>query len=47
MRMLLATTVLTFELELCEESDNWQGDQMVYSLWEKVPLMCRVREVKA
>lgn len=45
MRLLLATTILHFDIELCEESEEW-ADQKVYILWEKKPLMCRLRPVK-
>ncbi|KAK3644309.1 hypothetical protein LTR22_015313 [Elasticomyces elasticus] len=41
MRLLLATVVLNFDLELCEENDNWI-EQRVYTLWEKKPLMCNL-----
>lgn len=45
MRLLFATVLLTFDLELCPESKEW-SDQKVYTLWEKKPLMCRLTPVK-
>ncbi|KAH8646891.1 cytochrome P450 [Xylariales sp. PMI_506] len=42
MRLLAAKLLMDFDLELCEESRNW-ADQKVYSLWEKGPLMCRLK----
>ncbi|KAI5925904.1 cytochrome P450 [Camillea tinctor] len=44
MRINLAKVLFSFDLELCDESQNWQ-DQLVFSLWEKKPLMCRIRPV--
>ncbi|KAF7186829.1 Cytochrome P450 monooxygenase [Pseudocercospora fuligena] len=46
MRLILATTLLCFDLELCEESKDW-ADQKIFTLWEKVPLMCRLTPAKA
>lgn len=42
MRLLAAKLLYSFDLELCEESQRWRY-QKVYSLWEKKPLMCRLR----
>ncbi|KAK3056238.1 hypothetical protein LTR09_002745 [Extremus antarcticus] len=39
MRMLLVTVLLHLDVKLCEESATW-SEQAVYTLWEKVPLMC-------
>lgn len=41
MRLILASIVFLFDLELCDESRHWL-DQQTYSLWMKNPLMCRV-----
>jgi hypothetical protein len=41
-RLLLATLLYNFDIELCEESKEW-ADQNVYVLWEKKPLMCRLK----
>ena len=35
-----------FDLELCPESEGW-ADQKVYLLWEKHPLMVKLRDVRA
>ncbi|KAK4635985.1 Cytochrome P450 monooxygenase lcsI [Fulvia fulva] len=45
MRLLLCTTLLHFDLELCEESSNWP-DQKIHILWEKKPLWCKLTEMK-
>jgi hypothetical protein len=42
MRVLLVTVLLHFDLQLCDESDDWV-DQKVYTLWEKRPLMCTLK----
>lgn len=44
MRLMLASMVFCFDLELCEESRNWTAQQ-TYALWLKNPLMCRVKPV--
>lgn len=46
MRLLLATVMLYFDMELCAESKAW-NDQKVYLLWEKKPLMVTLTPVKA
>jgi len=45
MRLMLATVVLYFDMELCEESRDWK-DQKVYVLWEKKPLMASLTPAK-
>ncbi|TKA82885.1 hypothetical protein B0A55_01177 [Friedmanniomyces simplex] len=45
MRLLLATVILYFDLELCDESKDW-SDQRVYTLWEKKPLICTLKPAK-
>jgi hypothetical protein len=44
MRLILAGTLLSFDLELCEESKGWI-DQKVFVLWDKPLLMCRLTPV--
>lgn len=46
MRLILATTLLNFDLELREESMNWT-DQKVFLVWEKAALMVDVKRAKA
>ncbi|KAF2725985.1 cytochrome P450 [Polychaeton citri CBS 116435] len=46
MRLLLATVMLHFDIELESKSQDWM-DQKVYILWEKKPLFCRLAQVKA
>lgn len=43
MRLILATTLLNFDLELREESNNW-ADQKVFLVWEKSSLMVDVKK---
>lgn len=44
-RLLAAKMLFNFDLELCEEGRDWT-EQKVFVLWEKKPLMCRLRTVK-
>jgi hypothetical protein len=44
MRILAARVFYSFDLELCPESKNWK-EQLVFTLWEKVPLMCKLKAV--
>lgn len=46
MRLLMATMLFTFNLELCRESENWIT-QLSYALWMKGPLMVRATPVAA
>jgi hypothetical protein len=41
MRLVLASVVLRFDLELCDESQDWL-EQKTFTLWAKRPLLCRV-----
>ncbi|KAK8024307.1 cytochrome P450 [Apiospora rasikravindrae] len=43
-RLILAKLLFTFDLELCEKSTDWIS-QKTYALWEKKPLMFRMRTV--
>jgi cytochrome P450 len=42
MRVILASVLWNFDLELCEQSHDW-ADQKSYVLWEKPGLFCRLR----
>jgi cytochrome P450 len=44
MRLVLASVLLSFDLELCEESEGWT-DQKVFLLYVKGPLMVRLKPV--
>ncbi|KNB09500.1 hypothetical protein FOXG_10066 [Fusarium oxysporum f. sp. lycopersici 4287] len=44
MRLILATLLFKYDLELCEESRNWV-DQKSFALWIKTPLMMRAKPV--
>jgi cytochrome P450 len=41
--LVLARVLWNFDLELCDESKEWH-QQKSYTLWEKPPLMCKVKE---
>ena len=45
MRVILARLFWNFDLELCPESKEWD-QQYSYTLWEKRPLMCRLRDIR-
>ncbi|KAE8153054.1 cytochrome P450 [Aspergillus avenaceus] len=42
MRLILARVLWNFDIELCQESYDW-NQQRSYVLWEKPELMCRVK----
>ncbi|KAF4962251.1 hypothetical protein FSARC_9639 [Fusarium sarcochroum] len=44
MRLILATLLFKYDLELCDESRNW-ADQKSFALWIKNPLMIRAKPV--
>jgi hypothetical protein len=44
MRLLLTKVMYNFDLELCPESEGWLN-QEVYILWQKKPLMVKLRAV--
>lgn len=44
MRLIITKVLKNFDLELLPESANW-ADQECYTLWEKHPLMCKVKAV--
>lgn len=44
MRLIAAKMFYNFDFELCPESDTW-SDQYTFILWEKHPLMVRLRPV--
>jgi hypothetical protein len=46
MRLLLAKVMFNFDLELCPESEGWM-EQEVYTLWQKKPLMVKLRAVSS
>lgn len=46
MRLLLATLLFKFDLELCAGSENW-ADQKAYALWIKDPLNVRATPLNA
>jgi cytochrome P450 len=42
MRMILAALVLTFDIELCDESRGWDEKLRCYALWERGSITCRL-----
>lgn len=44
MRLLIAKVLYSFDLDLAPESDDW-ADQETYILWQKKPLMCKLKAV--
>ncbi|KAH8694348.1 hypothetical protein BGZ61DRAFT_352880, partial [Ilyonectria robusta] len=46
MRLILARIIWNFDLELVEESKNWMKDQHMFILWEKGPLMVRLKNAR-
>jgi len=44
MKLILARIIFNFDLELVEKKSNW-FDQKVYTLWQKHPLMVRVKNI--
>ncbi|KAH8776279.1 cytochrome P450 [Diaporthe sp. PMI_573] len=45
MRLILSKVLWNFDLELCTQSDKWT-DQKSFILWEKPPLMVKMKSVK-
>lgn len=46
MRLVFGTLLARYDMELCEESRGWLGGRS-YVLWEKIPLMVRLKAVEA
>ncbi|USP73808.1 cytochrome p450 protein [Curvularia clavata] len=44
MRLIAANVLYHFDIELCPESEDWI-DQRTYILWQKKPLICKLRPV--
>ncbi|EMD89153.1 hypothetical protein COCC4DRAFT_169245 [Bipolaris maydis ATCC 48331] len=44
-RLIAAKTYYHFDIELCDETGNWL-DQPTFLLWEKSPLLCKLRSVR-
>lgn len=45
MRLILAKTVWSFDLELNPKSENWMRECKVKTLWQKPELAVHVKEV--
>ncbi|KAF3037303.1 hypothetical protein E8E11_006273 [Didymella keratinophila] len=46
MRLIITKVLYNFDMHLCPESEDW-ANQDVFTLWEKHPLMVRLKDVKA
>jgi hypothetical protein len=46
MRLIITKVLYNFDMQLCPESEDW-ANQYVFTLWEKHPLMVKLRDVKA
>ena len=44
-RLIMAKVLYNFDIELYPESNDWL-EQSTYALWDKKPLMCKVKSVK-
>ena len=44
MRLILASVLLHFDLELSSQEDDWM-DQRCHFLWDKKPLMVKLKPV--
>jgi len=44
MRLFMSKVLFNFDLKLLPESRNWIADQKIYSLWEKTPLMVKIKD---
>jgi cytochrome P450 len=45
MRLIMSNILLNFDLELCDPATDWM-DQKVYTLWDKNPLMVKLRSTR-
>lgn len=45
MRLILSSVMLHFDLELCDEEEEWTNQEN-YILWHKSPLMVKLTPVK-
>jgi hypothetical protein len=43
-RLIIAKFLFAFDLEICAESSDWNR-QLTYMLWQKKPLLCKLRLV--
>jgi cytochrome P450 len=45
MRLILASVLLHFELELVDETEDWMA-QETYVVWAKIPLHIKLKAVR-
>lgn len=43
MRLTLTKLLWNFDFELDDDSDRWMQEQKVYLVWEKTPLLVKLR----
>lgn len=43
MRLTLAKLLWNFDIELVDDSDRWLRDQKIYLIWEKTPMLVKLR----
>jgi hypothetical protein len=46
MRLIITKVLFNFDLELMPESRNWIANQKIYLLWEKLPLLVKLKDVR-
>ena len=46
MRLVLASVLWAYDIELCDESKEWVANQDCLVLWHKGPLMCNLMPMK-
>jgi cytochrome P450 len=44
MRLIMAKVLYAFDFELANEEEDWR-DQQTYILWQKKPLICKLKVV--
>jgi hypothetical protein len=45
MKVILARMIWNFDMELCEESKDWVKGQPIYLVYDKPPLMVKLKPV--
>jgi len=44
MRLIMSKVLFNFDLELLPKCQNWIAHQKIYSLWEKIPLIVKIKD---
>jgi len=45
MRLILTKVLFNFDLEMLPECQGWLDNQHIYTLWQKTPLLVKVKAV--